>query len=67
MPERYIFLPVEDNPDDQELTLLSLRENKLAQEIIVVRDCVEGIKFLFGTGQYAGRDTTRPRPSSFST
>jgi two-component system, response regulator len=55
MSERYILL-VEDNPDDEELTLLSLRKNNLAHEIAVVRDGVEAIDFLFGNGQYAGRD-----------
>ena len=55
MSERYILL-VEDNPDDEELTLLSLRKNNLAHEIVVVRDGVEAIDYLFGTGQYAGRD-----------
>jgi two-component system, response regulator len=55
MSERYILL-VEDNPDDEELTLLSLRKNNLAHEIVVVRDGVEAIEYLFGTGQYANRD-----------
>ena len=58
MSERYILL-VEDNPDDEELTLLSLRKNNLAHDIVVVRDGVEAIEFLFGSGQYAGRDTTQ--------
>lgn len=58
MTERYILL-VEDNPDDEELTLLSLRKNNLAHEIIVVRDGVEAIEYLFGNGQYAGRDVSR--------
>jgi len=55
MSERYILL-VEDNPDDEELTLLSLRKNNLAHDIVVVRDGVEAIDFLFGNGQYAQRD-----------
>jgi two-component system response regulator len=55
MSERYILL-VEDNPDDEELTLLSLRKNNLAHDIVVVRDGVEAIEFLFGNGQYANRD-----------
>ncbi|HEY7639557.1 MAG TPA: response regulator [Steroidobacteraceae bacterium] len=55
MSERYILL-VEDNPDDEELTLLSLRKNNLAHEIVVVRDGVEAIDFLFANGQYASRD-----------
>ncbi len=58
MSERYILL-VEDNPDDEEQTLLSLRKNNLAHDIVVVRDGVEAIEFLFGTGQYAGRDITQ--------
>ena len=57
MSERYILL-VEDNPDDEELTLLSLRKNNLAHDIVVVRDGVEAIEFLFGTGQYAQRDVS---------
>ena len=55
MSERYILL-VEDNPDDEELSLLSLRKNNLAHDIVVVRDGVEAIEFLFGNGQYAQRD-----------
>lgn len=57
MSERYILL-VEDNPDDEELTLLSLRKNNLAHDIVVVRDGVEALDFLFGSGPYAGRDVT---------
>jgi two-component system response regulator len=57
MSERYILL-VEDNPDDEELTLLSLRKNNLAHDIVVVRDGVEAIEFLFGNGQYASRDVS---------
>lgn len=59
MSERYILL-VEDNPDDEELTLLSLRKNNLAHDIVVVRDGVEAIDFLFGNGQYASRDVSHP-------
>ena len=58
MTDRYILL-VEDNPDDEELTLLSLRKNNLAHEIVVVRDGVEAIEFLFGMGKHAGRDVSR--------
>lgn len=58
MTERYILL-VEDNPDDEELTLLSLRKNNLAHEVIVVRDGVEAIEFLFGNGKYTGRDLSK--------
>lgn len=57
MSERYILL-VEDNPDDEELTLLSLRKSNLAHDIVVVRDGVEAIDFLFGNGQYASRNVS---------
>jgi two-component system, response regulator len=55
MSGQYILL-VEDNPDDEELTLLSLRKQNLGQDIVVVRDGVEAVEFLAGEGQYAGRD-----------
>lgn len=55
MGGRYILL-VEDNPDDEELTTLSLRRNNLAVDIIVVRDGVEALDYLFGQGVYAQRD-----------
>lgn len=56
MTQRFILL-VEDNPDDEELTLLSLRKLHLAHDIVVVRDGVEAVDFLMGEGNYAGRDT----------
>jgi two-component system response regulator len=55
MSQPYILL-VEDNPDDEELTLLSLRRHNLGHEIVVVRDGVEAVEFMAGEGQYAGRD-----------
>jgi two-component system, response regulator len=58
MTDRFILL-VEDNPDDEELTLLSLRKHNLAHDIIVVRDGVEAIDFLFGQGSYASREVSR--------
>ena len=55
MNKRHILL-VEDNPDDVELTEMSFRENKLVNEIVVVRDGVEALDYLFAEGAYAGRD-----------
>jgi two-component system response regulator len=56
MNERPIdILLVEDNPDDEELTLHALRENNLANRIEVVRDGAEALDFIFGEGAYAGR------------
>lgn len=50
------ILLVEDNPDHQELTLMTLAENNVRNEIIVANDGIEAIDYLFGTGKYAGRD-----------
>ena len=52
------ILMVEDNPDDEELTLLALRQYRLANEIVVARDGEEALDYLFGRGAYAGRDTS---------
>src|SRR5690606_22780358 len=46
------------NPSDEELTLRSLQKNNIANDVVVVRDGVEAIEFLFGEGKYDGRDTT---------
>lgn len=57
MTNRHILL-VEDNPDDEVLTLRALRKHNIASEITVARDGVEALDFLFGTGTHGGRDTT---------
>jgi two-component system response regulator len=57
MVPRAIFL-VEDNPDDEEITLRALRQSKVVNEIVVARDGVEAIEFLFCEGQYTGRDSS---------
>ena len=48
-------LLVEDNPNDQELTLRALKKKNISNRIHVVNDGAEAIDFLFGTGAYAGR------------
>jgi len=50
------ILLVEDNPDDVELTLRSLRRNNIVNEIVIARDGVEALDYVFGTGSHAGRD-----------
>jgi len=51
-------LLVEDNPDDEELTLRAFRQLSIANDIIVARDGVEALDYLFGEGKYEGRDTS---------
>jgi two-component system response regulator len=51
------ILLVEDNPDDEALTLRALRRANVRNEVVVARDGVEALDYLFGTGAHAGRDT----------
>ena len=52
-----IILLVEDNPDDELLTSPALRMNNVLNEVVVARDGVEALDYLFGTGGHSGRDT----------
>jgi two-component system response regulator len=49
------ILLVEDNPDDLEMELLTLREMKVANHVQIARDGVEALDFIFCRGPYAGR------------
>ena len=60
MEKNKVILLVEDNADDEALTLRALKKNNISNEIVVARDGVEALDFLFGTGTYAGRDTGVP-------
>ncbi len=53
--ERRFILLVEDNPDDVDLTLRSLRRHNVQNEV-VVRDGAEALDYLFTTGAYTSRD-----------
>src|SRR5438093_2544228 len=50
---------VEDNANDAELTIRLLRQRHLANKLVHVKDGAEALDFIFGTGAYASRDTSR--------
>lgn len=55
--EGKLILLVEDNPDEEALTLRALDRSGIDSQVVVARDGAEALDFLFGTGAYAGRDT----------
>lgn len=50
------ILLVEDNPDDVELTLRALKKNNIMNNVVVARDGVEALDFIFFRGEYRDRD-----------
>jgi len=50
------ILLVEDNPDDELLTMRELKQQNLANHITVARDGVEALDYIFGQGAYSSRD-----------
>ena len=54
-----VILLVEDNEDDVALTLRALQRNNIKNEVVVARDGVEALDYLWGTGTYAGRDISQ--------
>lgn len=59
-PEQVQILIVEDNPDDLELVLHSLRKGGLANQVEVARDGEQALDFLFCRGPYAHRSIVNP-------
>src|SRR5215211_600344 len=51
-----MILLVEDNPDDEVLTLYALKKNNIGNKVYVARDGAEALDFLFCLNQYADRD-----------
>ena len=56
MTQKNILLLVEDNPDDEELTLLAFEQSQISNDVVVAHDGVEALDYLLGTGMYAERD-----------
>ena len=52
-----VIMLVDDNPDDEALTVRALRKNKIMNEIVVARDGQQALDYLFGEGPHKGRDT----------
>jgi two-component system response regulator len=55
LKEKYLLL-VEDNPDDEELTLVALKENHIGNPVVVVRDGAEALDYFFGSAQNSAPD-----------
>ena len=51
------ILLIEDNPSDAEMTIRALRKNNIANNLVHLKDGEEALEFIFGTGQYSGRNT----------
>lgn len=55
MDSRSILL-VEDNSDDEKLTLRALKKNNIRNEVVIAHDGIEALDYLFATGPHSGRD-----------
>ncbi len=50
------ILLIEDNPDDEALTMRAFKKNNIKNDVVVARDGLEAVEYLFATGKYADRD-----------
>jgi len=57
MHDRVIVL-VEDNANDEELTLRAFRKSNIVNRVVIVRDGAEALDYFFGRGRYADRTST---------
>jgi len=54
--EEKVILLVEDNADDEALTKRAFKKNNVMNHLVVARDGVEALDYVFGTGAHSGRD-----------
>lgn len=52
------ILLVEDNPDDEALTLRALKKHNVVNDVVVARNGADALEYLFATGKHEGRDTS---------
>jgi two-component system response regulator len=58
MNDQIEILLVEDNTSDAEMTIRALKKNNLANKLLHVRDGAAALDFIFGEGEFAGREVT---------
>jgi len=61
LDETKVILLVEDNPDDEALTLRAFAKNNIGNRIVVVRDGAEALDWLFKRGRHAERGEPEPQ------
>jgi CheY-like chemotaxis protein len=61
MDNNKVILLVEDNADDEALTLRALKKNNIKNEVVVARDGAEALEYLFGTGRNGGQTRGVPQ------
>jgi two-component system, response regulator len=59
MKDRDTLLLVEDNPDDAALAMRALRNNKIANQVVLLEDGAQALDYLFGTGEFRERDISK--------
>ena len=59
MEDEIEILIVDDSQHDTELAIRALRKHNLANNILHLKDGAEALEYLFGTGQFLGRDTSK--------
>ena len=60
--ENKLILLVEDNPDDEALTLRAFKKNNIHNTVVVARDGAEALDFLLGSGEQTGHDLVKTLP-----